>query len=92
LSSGVTKKRLQTLDISNRMCDKYNTMSENTISHALRTAITESGKPLLRISNESGVARGSLIRFLRGDQSLRLDKADILADYFGLKIVKQEDK
>ena len=74
------------------MCDKYNTMGKNTITDALRKAISDSGKPLLRIANESGVARGSLIRFLRGDQSLRLDKADILANYFGLKIVKQEDE
>ena len=48
----------------------------------LRQTIVESGIPLLRLSNETGVARASLIRFLRNETSLRLDVADTLADYF----------
>jgi plasmid maintenance system antidote protein VapI len=40
------------------------------------------------IEREAGVQRASVMRFLRGEQSLRLDVADRLAAYFGLKLVK----
>jgi transcriptional regulator with XRE-family HTH domain len=52
----------------------------------LRQAIRESGLPMLTLANESGVERVSLLRFARGDQSLRLDIADKLAVYFGLDL------
>jgi plasmid maintenance system antidote protein VapI len=52
----------------------------------LRQAIVDSGLPLLRLANETGVARASLIRFVRGDTSIRLDIADRLAEYFGLEL------
>jgi hypothetical protein len=32
-----------------------------------------------------------LLRFVRGDQSLRLDMADKLAEYFGLELTKRDD-
>ena len=57
-----------------------------TMTDTLRQAIRESGLPMLRIAKESGVERVSLIRFARGDQSLRLDIADRLAAYFGLEL------
>jgi plasmid maintenance system antidote protein VapI len=60
--------------------------SKATISNVLRKTIRESGIPLLVIERETGVARGSVMRFVRGDQSLRLDIADKLAAYFGLKV------
>lgn len=59
---------------------------------ALRQAILESGLPLLRIANETGVQRASLSRFLRGKNSLRLDMADKLAAYFGLELTPTEKK
>jgi plasmid maintenance system antidote protein VapI len=34
----------------------------------------------------TGVTRASIMRFVRGSQSLRLDKADRLAAYFGLEL------
>ena len=43
------------------------------------------------LSRDSGVARASIQRFIDGRQSLRLDMADRLADYFGLTLVKKED-
>lgn len=52
----------------------------------LRQAIRESGLPMLTIATETGIERASLIRFARGDQSLRLDIADRLAEYFGLEL------
>lgn len=51
----------------------------------LKRAITESGQSLRAISNGAGVQRASIIRFMRGDQSLRLDVADKLAEYFGIE-------
>jgi len=61
----------------------------SSITDLLRKTVAESGIPLLVLQRETGVKRGSVMRFLRGDQSLRLDKADALAAYFGLRLVKQ---
>jgi plasmid maintenance system antidote protein VapI len=59
-----------------------------SMTEVLRRAIRESRLPLLRIAEDTGVQRASLIRFARGDQSLRLDVADKLAAYFGLRLTK----
>ncbi len=56
------------------------------MSEVLRQAIIDSSMPLLTLSKEAGVARGSLIRFVRGERSLRLDCADKLAEYFGMEL------
>jgi len=55
-----------------------------SISETLRAAIVASGVPLLVLERETGVTRASIRRFLNRQQSLRLDKADALAAYFGL--------
>lgn len=60
--------------------------TESPLTDPLRQAVVESGLPLLRLAKESGVARGSLIRFACGESSLRLDCADKLAVYFGLEL------
>jgi plasmid maintenance system antidote protein VapI len=59
---------------------------EAPISDLLRRTIAESGVPLLRLERETGVTRASIMRFVRGSQSLRLDMADRLAAYFGLEL------
>jgi len=41
---------------------------------------------------ETGVTRGSIRRFVAGKQSLRLDKAEIFADYFGLELTRRKPK
>lgn len=64
--------------------------TENPITDVLRQVIIDSGLPLLRIANETGVQRASLSRFVRGTNSLRLDVADKLAAYFGLELAKAE--
>jgi plasmid maintenance system antidote protein VapI len=56
------------------------------LTDPLRQSIVDSGLPLLRLANETGIARASLIRFVRGDTSIRLDIADRLAVYFGLEL------
>ncbi len=63
-----------------------NTKAPKTMTDALRQAIRESGLPMLTLATETGIQRASLIRFARGDQSLRLDIADRLAVYFGLEL------
>jgi transcriptional regulator with XRE-family HTH domain len=57
-----------------------------TMTEVLRRAIRESGLPMLKIAEDTGIQRASLIRFARGDQSLRLDVADKLATYFRLSL------
>ncbi len=40
------------------------------------------------VERATGVKRHSLAKFMRGEQSLRLDLADKLAAFFGLELVK----
>jgi transcriptional regulator with XRE-family HTH domain len=58
------------------------------LTDPLRQAIVDSGLPLLRLASETGIARASLIRFTRGETSLRLDVADRLAAYFRIEARK----
>ena len=56
------------------------------ITDLLRETIIASKLPLLTLQEETGVKRASIMRFIRGQQSLRLDIADKLAAYFGLEL------
>ena len=58
------------------------------ITDLLRRTIADSGVTLLALERETGVTRASIMRFVRGDQSLRLDIADRLAVHFGLELRK----
>lgn len=60
--------------------------TRQTLSHVLRRTIADSGIPLLRLEQETGVQRMSIARFLRGECSLVLGNADKLAAYFGLEL------
>jgi|TARA_B100000809_G_scaffold245086_1_gene271700 plasmid maintenance system antidote protein VapI len=46
----------------------------------------DSELPLLTLEQETGVKRQSIMRFLRGERSLRLDIADKLAAHFELEL------
>jgi len=59
------------------------------MTDVLRQAILDSGLPLLRIAQDTGIERASLSRFVRGMNSLRLDIADRLVEYFGLTLVSR---
>jgi plasmid maintenance system antidote protein VapI len=61
-------------------------ITNSPITDVIRQAILDSGLPLLRIADETGVERASISRFVRGKNSLRLDMADKLATYFGLTL------
>jgi plasmid maintenance system antidote protein VapI len=57
-----------------------------SITDVLREAIVASGVSYLALERATGVKRASVMRFVRGSSSLRLDMADRLAEYFGLKL------
>jgi transcriptional regulator with XRE-family HTH domain len=65
---------------------------EGPLTEGLRAAIEASGLTRYRIAKETGVPETSLMRFMRGETSLRLDKADALAKYLGLELVKRRGK
>ena len=62
-----------------------NQKEKPTMTNLLRQAITESEESLRAIEAATGVKRQSLMKFARGEQSLRLDIADNLAAYFGIE-------
>ena len=62
------------------------------MTEALRQAIADSGETFKGLERETGVKRQSLMKFMRGEQSLRLDLADRLAAYFGLEVSKPRTK
>lgn len=55
-----------------------------TLSELLREAITEADS-LLGIERATGVHRAALRRFRDGEQSLRLDIAETLAEHFKIE-------
>jgi transcriptional regulator with XRE-family HTH domain len=54
------------------------------LRRALRNSTT-----LSEVERATGVKRQSLAKFMRGEQSLRLDLADRLAEYFGFEVRKK---
>ena len=62
------------------------TKKEEPLTAALKKAIVGSGLSFQALESETGVLRQSLMKFVRGQQSLRLDIADKLAAYFGLAL------
>jgi hypothetical protein len=59
---------------------------EQPITEVLRRAIAVSGRPFKALERETGVLRQSLMKFSRGEQTLRGDAFDRLAVYFGLEL------
>ena len=57
------------------------------LTDVLKTEIEQSGLTRYEIAKRTGVPPTSLMRFVRGDTSLRLDKADAIADCLGLELV-----
>jgi transcriptional regulator with XRE-family HTH domain len=60
-----------------------------TMTEVLKAAIEQSEVSRYRIARDTGILETSLSRFMRGETSLRLDKADVLADYLGLELVRK---
>ena len=54
----------------------------------LLKTIKQSGQSLYSIAKLTGIDKAALGRFVSGKQSLRLDRADLLAAHFGLVLRK----
>lgn len=59
------------------------------MTDVLKKAVRQSGLSQYRIARDTGILETSLGRFMRGETSLRLDKADLLAGYLGLELIKR---
>ncbi|MDZ4658706.1 MAG: helix-turn-helix transcriptional regulator [Bythopirellula sp.] len=61
------------------------------MTNRLRKAVNDCPLPFQALERETGVLRQTLMKFARGDSSLRLDMADKLAAYFGLELTEFEE-
>lgn len=57
-----------------------------SLTDKLRDEINGSEHSFKALERETGVLRQSLMKFARGETSLRLDMADKLASFFGLEV------
>jgi Helix-turn-helix len=83
------QKSSEGIDSGVAPCDNLCTMSTkptSPITDVLRRAIVQSGTSYKALSRETGVARASIQRFVDGRQSIRLDMADRLAEFFRLSL------
>lgn len=62
------------------------TSRSKPLTTALKQAIADSQLSFKALERDTGVKRQSLMKFMAGEQSLRLDMADKLASYFGLRL------
>lgn len=64
---------------------------QRTLTEMLKAAIEQSGLTYYRIAKAIGIDEANLGRFVRGELSVRLDKADRLAAYLGLRLTPDPD-
>ena len=62
-----------------------------TMTRRLRVAVNASPLSFQALERETGLLRQTLMKFARGESSLRLDMADKLAEYFGLELTERKD-
>lgn len=55
------------------------------MTELLKQALADRNVSLREIGRETGVFHQTMLLFMRGETSLRLDKADALAAYFGIE-------
>jgi hypothetical protein len=56
-----------------------------TMTELLRKALADA-ESLSEVERRTGLKRQALAKFMRGEQSLRLDLADVLAEHFGIEV------
>jgi cyanate lyase len=66
------------------------TSRSKPLTTAIKQAIAESDLSFKALERATGVKRQSLMKFMAGEQSLRLDMADKLVIYFDLHLVHKE--
>ena len=82
-----TKMSEKLVDSPHKHCIfNYTMANELSITQMLQKCINESGIPFLTLEQETGVLRQSLMKFARGERTIRLDAADKLARYYGLEL------
>ena len=95
-NSGSLRSGIQGVDFAKPLCNTYYMKAKRrkreSMTDALRRAINESDLSFQQIERDTGVLRQSLMKFARGEQSLRLDIADTLAEYFDFEILQRGDK
>ena len=62
----------------------------DTMTEAIREAIAESELSFKALERETGVLRQSLMKFAAGEQTLRLDAADKLAEFFRIEVTRRK--
>jgi plasmid maintenance system antidote protein VapI len=62
------------------------TKKARPLTSAIKQAIADSELSFKALERATGVKRQSLMKFMAGEQSLRLDMADKLANHFDLKL------
>ena len=62
------------------------TSKSKPLTSAIKHAIAESELSFKALERATGVKRQSLMKFMAGEQSLRLDMADKLANHFDLHL------
>jgi hypothetical protein len=67
--------------------DSMSKMPEKNLSELLRDALANRPGSFREIEAATGVPNPSLIRFLRGDQDLKLASAEALMRHFGIRAV-----
>ena len=63
-----------------------------TLTETLRQAIADSGLSFAELERQTGVLRQSLMKFARAEQTLILDAADKLSEFFELELVERKRK
>ena len=66
--------------------------TRSPMTDPLLDAVNACGLSVRQLARDSGLDHASLIRFISGERSLRLDKADRLATYFGLSLQPDNPK
>ena len=82
------------LDKTEDIRDTYHAMrrKRKTIAETIKQAIADSGLTYTELQRATGVKRASILRFMRGDQTLRLDIADRLAEHLGIEVELKQRK
>jgi hypothetical protein len=78
--------RMMRIDIACFVCYVVSIGRAMNLSEALRDAIGRDGRSLFALSFVSGVDRGVLSRFMRGERDIGLKLASKLADALGLEL------
>ena len=60
-----------------------------SLTEALLQEIKVCDASLRQLERDTGLKRQAIAKFARGEQSLRLDLADILMDYFDLEVCRK---